>query len=730
VLITACVVVLLGAALVALLVRVFAAPPKDSPGSNELQGAGTAQAQRDPQDQAVQLAKEADDLKKQLDDLKKQLEDERRRRDGQQKQAPLRRPLDPLPPPEENHVMNARQTITIDRVGNGELVMEYRLHTGLFTNFQKANLNEAVLLRGIGLHQHWSDYQDIKGGEEEGKVFNPKANTLSFRCSQPGLARIRKDDFWEMRVGDGLALVALKDDEIIFAGAAMKDIGLVTQLLYVRPPEGASDLKWDREGAGRLTYRLPPSPGLNANLPDGKPQFKLDPRSRVMTCFRARNSPRENFPTLWVARAVLRNNTNKILTNYRVKFRVLGFTDWSPEECCKQVVPGQSLVDAYFPEFNQKQLAAVTDFRKAQVEVDYEYEFLKEGKVEQVHETDRQEIELEGPDRVILSSMKRGDAVDFRDRFDNAPFFLASFVTPSDKVIEWVAEDVRKAAGSGEFSIREKDAKRFLRKLYAFMQLNKIRPIPKEFDHEVPQMVKYGRDLLLREQKTGTCIDLAIFYASVCKAAQLKVKMFLFSSDGRIYCVPVIVLPESGLQMAVETLLVEKEDFDTAVARGNAEVANARKGTNYYEVDVQAKVKAGVVGPELAEPPDDWRNKFFVKGLEEGGLADLKLEGRWKARSLAGDRDVSDYVFKKGNEFEQEREMGPGKKRTSMGTFSLTPASDQLILKFKEGEKIVFKIEEWRDNHGDNGEKLIMVIRESPFKKQEGDKIEFTRTNF
>jgi hypothetical protein len=627
----------------------------------------------------------------------------------------------PLAAPREGSLASAQQTILIDPVGNGQLTVEFALTQGFYTNLKsEIRNNKAVLLRKMGFRQHWSDFQEIQGGFG-GEAFEDTDSRVCIKCTQPGRARIRQGDLWETSVGEALDLVSLDNNVAHFFGASVgTDLGLVTQTVHVKVPRGARDLKWLKEDA-RLTYRLPPNTAGEGNRAEGKFDCKVQPQ--VMTCLAKLYSNRK-FPSLWTARAVLRNTGDKTLKNYRVHFRVPEFTkEWSRWERCEQVVAGQTVVDAYFPLFDLDRLAQLTDVRDTTLEVEYEYQKGDGGDF--VHETESKQIKLLGRNQVIFSSMRSSDAVDFQDRYDYAPLFLASFVTANDRVIKKAAHMVSGAAGGGEFSLRDEEARKFLRALYDFLAANKVvysTPEAEEFDRRPGQNVMYGREVF--SDKAGTCIDLALCYASVCKAVGLKVKMFLIPG----HCFPAIALPESHHLIAVETSGVGRYDYDAAERKGKEEVETARKGTSFYEVDIQAQHNAGVGSPDLPDLPEDSLEKWgyrVTEGGEKVPLADRKLEGIWRATYTivpSGKQGTARMQFKDGKTFERSVTEQGMNGRTSKGTYTFSAKDGLLTLNYLS-EKVVVTF----DIQWESKDKIVTRVLKSTWPADEGQKLTFER---
>ena len=144
----------------------------------------------------------------------------------------------------------------------------------------------------------------------------------------------------------------------------------------------------------------------------------LDVKPQVMSAL-AKSYGNSKFPNLWVARSVFKNTGDQTLHNYQVRFRVVDYTTtWGPWQRVEEVVPGQTVVDAYFPVMDLEKLAKLNGTVPAMLEVEYQY---KQADGQVVKESETKTLKILGHNEVFYSSMKPEDAVDFHDQFDLAP---------------------------------------------------------------------------------------------------------------------------------------------------------------------------------------------------------------------------------------------------------------------------------------------------------------------
>jgi hypothetical protein len=292
---------------------------------------------------------------------------------------------------------------------------------------------------------------------------------------------------------------------------------------------------------------------------------------------------------------------------FRARFRLHGYTTtWSAWEVAKPVAPGNSQKLFYRPVLDQDKLVRQTGSSPATLEVQYQYR-LAGGQL--VEKTVTQTVQVLGRQQMAWGALalRRGAAGSFN-------LFLPSYVTPEDPVVRQVAGWVSEQAGGGSYSTDDADAERFQKALYDFMAGNLTYQTPTVggLDGSFVQYVKYPRDVL--RDRSGTCIDLAIFYASVCEAVGLKPTLVIRPG----HCFVAVQKPSSdklGTKTfwTVETTGIRRFEFgqmvDLEAATRDGKKINrkedfdkARRGVfGYAAVDVREMHAKGILALELSE---------------------------------------------------------------------------------------------------------------------------------
>jgi hypothetical protein len=306
------------------------------------------------------------------------------------------------------------------------------------------------------------------------------------------------------------------------------------------------------------------------------------------------------WPSLWVARSVFRNNGNETLTDYRVRFRLAGYSEWSRWERADSVAPGQTVVDAFYPILD----ARVRDLKApAPADVQVEYRYTRPGG-ERVTDTHSERIRILGINAGVFSSRKPDRDTTWRERYEDVGLVLASFTCPTDPVVLDVMGLVSRQAGGTGASLSDAGALRFLETLYNLYRTNISYETTHagDFDGAFMQQLKYGREVL--RTRSGTCVDLATLYASVAEAAGLQPYLVVIPGHALVG----VRLPRSNRVVFVETTgcgggsLASSKDFAWAIKAGKQALDRALKQGLFILVNIPEMRRKGVTTPELPDP--------------------------------------------------------------------------------------------------------------------------------
>ena len=252
------------------------------------------------------------------------------------------------------------------------------------------------------------------------------------------------------------------------------------------------------------------------------------------------------------------------------------------------------------------------------IEVEYEYDEVDGTKIE---ESDSCPVQILSRNEVIFSSLKPEQISGFADQFDYAPALLTSMTTPADPVVQQLAGRINGMAAESygqsiAASYSDDECVAFLEAMHHFMQTNHVAyqsPPGMLTQGNQGQHIKYTRDVL--RNRAGTCVDLAVTWASVCEAAGLEPAIVLIPG----HAFPAVRLPKSRQWLAIETTMLNST-FKDAVAKGNEQLAEALKGKHYL-IDITEVRSLGVLGLDLPNVSEDYLNNlgyaFVAQRFEE-----------------------------------------------------------------------------------------------------------------
>jgi hypothetical protein len=482
------------------------------------------------------------------------------------------------------------EQVVVDSRGDAWITRAFQMPLRTYTMQKENTSNVALLERNLRLKQTWRQVEGLKA------TFDDRNSTLVVRWCVRGLARPQAAGSWLVPVADGLSVVHTTDNAVDLSGKTASDLGgpPVMRTSHVKLPAGAKNPSL--RGLEGLAYDCP-APSSTAG--DAAPRFDLEVRPHLLACLAQLYSKPRKFEQYWLARAVLRNAGKQTLKNYRVRFRVEGYTPDADEHRCAVIVPGQTVVDAAFPVLDLAKLATLTTPISGTLVAEYEYE-LPDGRP--VREKVSRSLQILSRNMILTTDLRAEECINYQDQTRIFDHVLAAIATQKDTVIMtlngwvngWAAvlNKGRPVAASESAD----DALLYMRALHAFMRANLSYTTPpgEILDGKMSQHVKYGRDVL--EHKAGTCIDLAILFASVCEAAGLE--PILVGIPGHVF--PAVKLP-GGAMVGVETTRIGANDtFEDALMSGKKKLDSLRPG-QFTLADVSRLRSQGLQGLPLPD---------------------------------------------------------------------------------------------------------------------------------
>ena len=115
-------------------------------------------------------------------------------------------------------------------------------------------------------------------------------------------------------------------------------------------PKNAREVRFDKDRSA-LRYEL---------APESREEKQAQADLRLAEDWKVENVPQlmasltkvyseHKIDKLWTARSVFHNSGSTSLTNFRVRFKIEGFSSWGQWHRTPVVYPNQTVVDGYFP---------------------------------------------------------------------------------------------------------------------------------------------------------------------------------------------------------------------------------------------------------------------------------------------------------------------------------------------------------------------------------------------
>lgn len=481
-------------------------------------------------------------------------------------------------------------TVDVDPVGNADVKYELSMPARPYA-MVKATFGDAFhVIRSMESNSGWLDVKNINAR------FEDQLQSVVSNCKASGLLRTTAPGKWSFEVGgmeNGFELLDIHDNQAIFASVCNSAFGIMRFYTRVNLPVGCSNVEFD-DRRGELTYDYVPEivSGNHASA-----RYELMGQEHIMSSL-ANLYSTENS-NLFAARHSFTNDGDQILNDYRIRFRIDGYSSWSPWKRCKTVYPGQTVLDHFNPVLDIDKLADLNGTRHAMIETELQYT-TADGEV--VSETDASRVQILSRNEVIYSSRANGENLNWFESFDLAPMILASFTNGTDPVMQQFAGRVSALAGGPASSLDSKDAIAFLNTMWLTLQSNHLAYQTSPgltIDNFSGQHVKYGRDVL--RNRAGTCIDLAILWASAAESVGLK--PFIAVIPGHAF--PIVELP-NGNRLPIESTMIGTATLEEAVQQGLETLKKAEADGLIMIVDISdLKSNQNVRSLDLPKVSDD-----------------------------------------------------------------------------------------------------------------------------
>ncbi len=535
----------------------------------------------------------------------------------------------------------------VDEKGNLKINLDWRFPTNaLYIQIKKNFPSPYIILREFTSQR--SAFEVANASIE----YDDAERALHVTADFLGLA-VNKKGRWEIDMGKGTDCILLEKQRGIFLQVTPVDSQMILVMdMMVRLPREASNIRYN-EKKGLLTYSLPRKPATGYCELDLS--LRCKPRLMAAT-YKVYGNPDISEGSMWVAKAVFKNTGECNIRNLKVSYKLGEYSDWSIPNTYSLIVPGGCVVDLYYPVISSKITQLLT---RTPVDVQIKYSYQDE-EGNEYEDVSGERIEILGVNQIEFCNLTMEERTGtWAEYFSNSPL-LAAWVTHLDPPVKALAGMVSQLAGGVPTALDPESAIKFCRALYELEVANgMVYQTPSGFLQEYApgQDIKYPRDTL--RDKSGTCVDLAILYASVCEAVGLET--ILVTIPG--HCFPVVILPGGGLLpvectaisgVAVGEPQVRALSFDKAVELASKELQNLQMGM-YYLVNVEEMWQQGVVSPELPRLEADILQRWGWQLPQAQVQQQAPGGGPVGERGQGGERQVTTVNVNKRHSSQQHR---------------------------------------------------------------------------
>lgn len=463
---------------------------------------------------------------------------------------------------------------------------------------------------------------------------------------------------WELEIGKDLEVAWQAANRIVLVQLMPLDSYFLFGRHNIVLPAKATNVQYSSE-TGLLTYTLalPPAPGS----PDLGLDLKCKPRI-MSAAYKVYGHRELGNGAYWLARLALRNQGRGSVRDLQISYRLGEYSDWSEPSQYATIRPGGVVCDLYYPIFAAK----ITELR-TQTPVDLQVRLTYKDEAGRTYsESMSKRVSILGVNQFETSNILPEESTGtWADLFSNAPL-LAIFATRLDDPVKAFAGLASQEAGGAGASLDDDQALKFCKALYDLEVFNGISyQTPSGFltEYATGQDLKFPRDVL--RDKAGTCVDLALLYASACEAVGLKSRIMLI--PGHAY--PVIELP-SGDWIPVETTKVrgaavgDSGTFAEAVKTGQKSFPRDLKGPHFL-IPLEEAWNEGISNPELPRLETDVLQRWGYKRPEPVAEAPAAAPNLARAPAQAQPVPVQPGVPPPG-----QGQAGQGGVANAAGTYS------------------------------------------------------------
>ncbi|QDA32125.1 cysteine protease [Thermococcus indicus] len=340
---------------------------------------------------------------------------------------------------------------------------------------------------------------------------------------------------------------------------------------------------------------------------EGKLEYRVYTKERIMAgAYKVYGNPKLDF---WAAKTVLTNGGEGTIKNIRIRYSIDNYAP-ETEKSYPLLLPGETIVDLYYP-IVSSEVTKLSASTPSNVRITITYEVNGETREESVTKP----LSILGVNDFVFSSLNPEESTgSFYDTFSNAPL-LAAWVTPSDPVVREFADMGNKLAGGAGASLSDEEAMKSLSGMWELAVRNGFSYKTEGEGYwtgKFSEHIMFPRDVI--RDKSGTCVDLALWFASLAMSQGLKAYIVLMPG----HAFPLIELPSGAVIPVEATAINQGVSFQEAVQIGMEKSWKMAMDGPHDIIDVAEEHSTGIVPPELPPLQADILSKWGIS-LNAGG---------------------------------------------------------------------------------------------------------------
>ncbi|MHB8780679.1 MAG: hypothetical protein ACYC55_04750 [Candidatus Geothermincolia bacterium] len=280
--------------------------------------------------------------------------------------------------------------------------------------------------------------------------------------------------------------------------------------------------------------------------------------------------------SMWLAKTIIKNTGTVPVKDFRISYGIDKYCeDSTSSEIYAEIVPGQTVRDYCWPNFDPDEMAGINTKINAELKMRYEYAGL-DGSRERTGK-----FAFLGKNDFIWTFLDDDDVVTFEDDYENA-LLLPVFVTLNHPDVQSAAKILTGGLSTGN----DEEAFEALLRIWEGLQYAGLQYVsePTTFwSADFGQHIQFPSETL--NNLGGNCVDLSVLFCSMLEA--VGIKTYLLMSSG--HCQFAIELPESGDILPVEETLIAGADLWSAIDSALAWAEEQQDNGTFFMVDIRSQ---------------------------------------------------------------------------------------------------------------------------------------------